>query len=293
MHAAGLARNLGAVRTPGSHNWRCACPCLCGYSITFRDGQGGRLLAHCHGGCSYEQISVALVGYGLFDPDDGDLEASPPVLGVRQPDPARIAHAQEIYARGVEDEKIGVYLRGRAISRASSVLKFLENAPHRLGARLPAMAAAVVDVRGGMTGVHLTFLRMHKDGAVTKVDLKKEFQRQCNGVIKGGAIRLMQHDPGVDLIVAEGIETALSASEIFDLPAWAAGSAGGLKTVELPPEVRRVLIAADNDSSGAGQRSALAAYDRWIAEGRDVGIKAPPDVGDFNDLLMRREDVRH
>jgi Toprim domain len=56
--------------------------------------------------------------------------------------------------------------------------------------------------------------------------------------------------------------------------------------------VRQILIAADNDS--AGRRSALAAFDRWIAEGRDVCIKAPPDVGtDFNDLLMRRVNVEH
>ena len=53
--------------------------------------------------------------------------------------------------------------------------------------------------------------------------------------------------------------------------------------------MRRIIIAADNDVRGAGQRNALAAYDRWTAEGRSVRIKTPPDVGDdFNDVLFKR-----
>ena len=68
-----------------------------------------------------------------------------------------------------------------------------------------------------------------------------------------------------------------------------------MKTLELPATVRAVIIAADNDASGAGQRNALAAYDRWTAEGRSVRIKTPPDIGDdFNDVLTkRRSDARH
>jgi putative DNA primase/helicase len=58
--------------------------------------------------------------------------------------------------------------------------------------------------------------------------------------------------------------------------------------MELPPIVRRIIIAADNDPNGVGQRNALAAYDRWTAEGRSVRIVAPPVVGDdFNDVLLK------
>ena len=52
--------------------------------------------------------------------------------------------------------------------------------------------------------------------------------------------------------------------------------------------MRRIVIAADNDASGVGQRNALAAYDRLRAEGRSVRIVAPPFVGDdFNDVLLK------
>ena len=289
MSVAGMAYRLGGQRQ--GRNWRVpSCPRGCGYSLSLSDGEDGRLLAFCFGGCDFNEIMLALVEYGLLDGDDVDPGA--PQGGRVAPDRddvdqrRRIQQARDIYAGGAWDERIGVYLRAREIGRASPVLRFSEHAPHRLGARLSAMLAPVVDVDGEQTGTHLTYLR--HDGA-GKVDLPKEFQRESRGVIHGGAIRLIPFDPGVELGLAEGIETSLSFAELFDLPCWSAVYAGGLKTIELPANVRRIIIAADNDVSGAGQRNALAAYDRWTAEGREVRIKCPPNAGDdFNDVLIKR-----
>ena len=189
------------------------------------------------------------------------------------------------YGSGVSDERIAVYLKSREIGLTSPVLRFQEQAPHRLGARLPAMLAPVVNVTGEQIGVHLTYLRC---GGAGKATLPKEYQRECRGVIHGGAIRLAEHDPDTELLTGEGVESTFSAMQLFGLVGWAAVYAGGLKTMELPPEVRRIVIAADNDESGVGQRNALAAYDRWTAEGRSVRIMAPPVVGDdFNDVLLK------
>jgi putative DNA primase/helicase len=291
MSAAAIARQLGAARQ-GS-NWRCSCPRNCGYALALSDGEDGRLLAFCFGGCDFDQVMLALVEFGLLDGDDNDTPHEPRLTAAPQRDAAeRIAHAREIYDSGVRDDRIEIYLRSRSIELASLVLRFSEHAPHRLGARLPAILAPVVDMAGEQTGVHLTYLRPDGGG---KADLPKEFQRECRGVIRGGAIRLAEHDPDDELIVGEGLESVLSAMQIFGLAGWSAVFAGGLKTVELPPDIRTIVIAADNDVSGAGQRNAIAAYDRWIAEGRSVRIKAPPDVGDdFNDVLIkRRSNARH
>ena len=154
------------------------------------------------------------------------------------------------------------------------------------------MLAPVVNVTGEQTGVHMTYLRRDGGG---KADLPKEFQRECRGVIHGGAIRLAEHDPDAELVVGEGVESTFRAMQLFGLPCWSAVYAGGLQTLDLPPDVRSIIIAADNDVSGVGQRNALAAYDRWTAEGRSVRIKSPPDAGDdFNDVLTkRRTDARH
>ena len=73
------------------------------------------------------------------------------------------------------------------------------------------------------------------------------------------------------------------------LPTWATLSTSGLRAVILPPEVETVIIAADADE--AGEVAAQAAARRFIAEGRKVKIARPPKGMDFNDLLLKPENV--
>jgi putative DNA primase/helicase len=221
----------------------------------------------------------------LDDDDDDDLHVSRCVTVCQRDNTERIAHARQIYNDGGWDERIAVYLCSRGIHLTSPVLWFSEQAPHRLGARVAAMLAPVVNITGEQTGTHLTYLRGDGSG---KAELPKEYQRESRGLIHGGAIRLIPFEPDVELVLAEGLETSLAASELFGLACWSAVYAGGLCSLVLPSEVRRIVIAADNDASGVGQRNALAAYDRWAAEGRSVRIVAPPVVGDdFNDVLLK------
>src|SRR6516164_890408 len=283
MSAAAIARHLGATRQ--GNNWRCACPRGCGYGLSFRDGEDGRLLAFCFGGCPFDRIIAALVEYGLLDDDGDDSQVSRSVTVCQRDGAQRIALARQIYGSGALDERIAVYLRSRRIRLISPVLRFAEQAPHRLGARLPAMLAPIVDVVGEQIGVHLTYLRRDGGG---KAELTKEYQRECRGAVRGGSIRLLPFNPDLALLLSEGVESGLAATQLFGLPSWSAVYAGGLRTVALPSEVRRIVIAADNDASGVGQRNALAAYDRWSAEGRSVRIVVPPVVGDdFNDVLLK------
>jgi putative DNA primase/helicase len=61
----------------------------------------------------------------------------------------------------------------------------------------------------------------------------------------------------------------------------------------LPPIVRTVIILADHDVSGAGERAARTAAARWLAEGRRVRIAMPPQPAtDFNDVLLGRAYAR-
>ena len=75
MGAAAIARQLGATRQ--GHNWRCPCPLGCGYALSLSDGEDGRLLAFCFGGCEFDQVMSALVEYGLLDDDDSDSLLTP------------------------------------------------------------------------------------------------------------------------------------------------------------------------------------------------------------------------
>jgi putative DNA primase/helicase len=154
---------------------------------------------------------------------------------------------------------------------------------HRNGNYYPAMVAPIVDVSGEQIGVHKTFLWPDGSG---KADLPKEEQRETYGPRKGGAVRLGQYRAGVPLLIGEGIETVIAAMQLFDLPGWAALCADGIEALQLPDEVQKVIIAADRDANGVGQRAALVARERGEREGRGVEILTPPVAGaDFNDVL--------
>jgi putative DNA primase/helicase len=291
--AATLARNLDEHARYHNGNWHCACPLGCGYDVSLRDADD-KLLACCFGGCEFHEIENALVEFGLYD--DDTFEASHSVPG-HQPDPRdrelKMDHARRLYEASVEDALVAVYLRSRDLAITSPVLRFLLQASHRIGVRLPAMIAPVTGVEGAVTGVHLTYLKADGSGlAFTKPDKTKgerDLRRQCEGVIAGGSIRLAPHNPDQELIIAEGVETTLAAMEWHRLPGWSAVYAGGLKTAQIPSEIRRILIVADHDESGCSQRNAVTASQRWKAEGRTVRIWMPDTLGDdANSFLIKK-----
>jgi Toprim domain len=289
--AATIGRNLDGWRQGA--NWRCSCP-ICDYPLAIADGEEGQILAFCHGGCSFSELEGVLVDYGLYD--DDDYEALRQTIA-REPDPEeiqrRVGNARWLYSAAVESPLIAVYLRSRSISIISPVLRLIPSEWHRpkTGVPFSAMAAPVTDITGEVTGIHLTFLKPDGSGQAYPKPEKSERdrRRQCHGVITGGAIRLVPHDPDRELIVAEGIESCLAAMEWFDLPGWSAVSAGGLKRLRLPPEIRRILIIADHDANGCSQRNAVAATRQWETEGRAVRIWAPETIGDdANDFLKEK-----
>jgi putative DNA primase/helicase len=86
--------------------------------------------------------------------------------------------------------------------------------------------------------------------------------------------------------VAEGIETALAASQLSGRPAWACLSAHGMESLQLHHPVRDVLIAADNDANEAGQNAARALARRLLAAGLVARMRWPDVPGtDWLDVL--------
>jgi putative DNA primase/helicase len=101
---------------------------------------------------------------------------------------------------------------------------------------------------------------------------------------EGCAVRLM---PCGDVLgIAEGIETALSAAMIDDVPVWAALNTSLLAKFEPPPGVVRLRVYADRDE--AGLASALRIVERL--QGRtqlEIRIPTAP-AKDWNDTLISR-----
>src|SRR5579884_3986709 len=177
------------------------------------------------------------------------------------------------------------YLRARGLDLPScDDLRFHPDLVHwesRTG--WPAMVAVIRDAKGETIGLHRIWLA--PDGA-GKASVKNN--RKMLGRTSGGAVRLSAPADGL-LGLAEGIETALAVMTACpDMPVWAALSAGNLEQIELPSGITRVIILADHDASGTGQRAAEAAAFRLHQQGCRVFIASPPQEGDdFNDLLCR------
>src|SRR4249919_197920 len=100
------------------------------------------------------------------------------------------------------------------------------------------------------------------------------------GPCRGGAVRLA----APVLMVGEGIETCPAAMRVTGLSAWAALSTSGLGKLDLPKDVRDVIVLVDGDDSG--EAAARDCAWRWKREGRRVRIARPPQGMDFNDMLV-------
>jgi phage/plasmid primase-like uncharacterized protein len=146
------------------------------------------------------------------------------------------------------------------------------------------MLAAIVSGGGNLVAVHRTYLR--EDGAAkAPIDPTK----MSLGALTGGpAIRLNEAAP--EIVIAEGIETALAAGVLTALPAWAAISAGNMHHVmTLPDIVRAVTISVDPDP--AGESAARAAATRWRADGKAVRFLTFPGGRDAADILKDRPNA--
>jgi phage/plasmid primase-like uncharacterized protein len=148
----------------------------------------------------------------------------------------------------------------------------------RRGPHRPALVVAITDPGGSLCGVELTYLT--GDGQRARLRLP----RKTVGVLPAGsAVRL---DPvGPDLLVAEGVFSALSASERFGLPAWALLSTSNLRAWSPPAGVRRILIAGDRGPDGERSAGILAA--RLRGQGVRVTVRwPPPPFGDWNETAV-------
>jgi len=240
-------------------------------SLAVRE-RGGQILLHCHAGCSQSAVIEKVRELGLR------LTANDP--GTAHADTSAAARRIWTQTRPADGTGVEQYLRSRGIvlPKIPEALRYHPSLRHADGSMLPAMVAGVQDVAGAVVAIHRTFLRPDGSG---KADV--EPAKKMLGKTARCAVRITQF--AERMIVGEGIETVLSVNVATGLPALAALSTTGMLNLELPPEVRDIIIAADPDEPGRAAASRAAA--RWRAEGRTVRI-AVPLAGDFNDVLREQ-----
>lgn len=148
------------------------------------------------------------------------------------------------------------------------------------GRRYPAMVAKVVTHDDRAVNLHLTLVT---EGG-QKAPVEKPRRVMPGKLPDGCAIRL---SPAAEVMgVAEGIETALSASIMSGVPVWACINKTILAKWEPPKIARRILIFADNDANFSGQAKAYHLANRLAVQHKlDVEVLIPPEIGeDWNDV---------
>jgi len=141
----------------------------------------------------------------------------------------------------------------------------------------PALIAAVTDLDGKITGAHRTWL---DPSGRSKASLDQP--RRAMGCLAGNGVRFgIARDV---LTAAEGIETTLALKTIMpSMPMVAALSAAHLAALILPPNLRRLYVARDNDEAS---RLALARLRGRVGASRIDVRTLEPKAEDFNaDLL--------
>jgi putative DNA primase/helicase len=290
MTAETTAKALGGRKAGGGWIARCPTHDDRDPSLSIRDADDGKVLVRCHAGCDQQKVIAALKGRGIWQGTDrwrGTLIRSQPSPAAKDEpdhhDAERTQTALRFWGASVPatGTLVETYLRARGIVMPiPATLRFHGGTKHARGKFWPAMIALVMrGTDGAPLAIHRTFLA--RDGT-SKAPI--EPAKMMLGPCRGGAVRL---GPITDrLLVAEGIETALSAMQATGQAAWAALSTSGLRALELPVEARDVVALADGDEPG--EAAAHDAARRWKRGGRRVRIARPPRGFDFNDVLLGR-----
>jgi putative DNA primase/helicase len=286
MTAEAVAKALGGRKAGAVWMARCPAHDDRAPSLAIADAKNGKVLVRCHAGCDQRDVIAALHARGAW-PDTGrgtrqflrkaGRQPAKPVCDALKRTEAALAIWRA--SRPAEGTPVETYLRSRGLTiPVPPSLRFQAGLKHPSGGVWPAMVALVTDGgAGNPIGIHRTFL--DRDGN-RKAPI--EPAKMMLGPCRGGTVRLAQ--PGEALMVGEGIETCLAAMQATAQAAWAALSTSGLRNLDLPREVRDVIVLADGDDPGeaAAQDCAWS----WKREGRRVRIARPPQGMDFNDLLI-------
>lgn len=264
------------------------CPICAGkdrYRFDDKGGRGTFICSHCGSGDGFRLLQEVL-GMSFseaakqIDRIVGTVPASP--IAPERTDASKIRALTQVWEGSsavTHGDPVWLYLNRRlglelipADLRFHPGLRYTDEDGKDLG-RFPAMLAKIRYPDGLGASIHRTYLTM--DGYKAQVLQPKKIM--AGKPLNTGCVRLGA--AGRMLGIAEGIETALAASQRFGVPVWAATNAVLLEAWVPPAGVECVLIAGDNDASFTGQAAAFGLARRLAQKGIDVEVQLPDQTG--------------
>lgn len=277
------------------------CP-LCGGKDRFRwdnrEGKGTYICGQCGAGDGMK-LAIEYSGKtfrevaGMIDGMVGNLTPETP-----RPDlspEARRDILRDTYRATQPIEQGDVahrYLASRCVDELiyPDALRFAPALRDGDGGVRPCMVAMVgVHGRARFVSMHRTFLKPDGSGKAEMASPRK----MMPGDLPDGSCVMLSEYTGGPLGIAEGIETAMSASALYEMPVWAAINSSLLAKWTPPEGCDEVAVFADNDPKFGGAAAAYALAHRLAVKGIAVTVHMPDELGtDFNDVHMAREKSR-
>lgn len=247
----------------GSGNYFCSCS---------KGDKGGMALLMCCKGYSYAEACKEV---------ENMVGTATPTSIKPSKDPAILLNKM----RGIlkpSGDAVKSYLANRGLEakwpmREANLMYYSSGNPVGL---YDAMVCPVVSVDGKPLTYHVTYLA---DGKKANLDPSRKLMTPTKP-ISGSAIRLC--DPAEEMGVAEGIETAMSATKLFQVPTWSCINSEMLSEFKPPAIIKKLWIFGDNDRSYAGHAAAYKLAKRMAAQGIECLVSFPREYGDWNDVLM-------
>lgn len=146
----------------------------------------------------------------------------------------------------------------------------------------PAMVAAARNSRGNITGVHITYLT--EDSRKLSDERTERKARKQRGTIKGAAVRLMPASH--ELMIAEGIETALAASILLGKPCWSVLSSTNIQNFRIPEGVKKLTLCVDSDDAGYKAAEKAMGKIQPVNRCKIQAVAWSGKGNDFNDALF-------
>ena len=278
-----IVEALGGQWQPNGAMCRCPAHADRTPSLSVRPGHR-RLLFHCFAGCEAAVIIQSLRALRLISGSSGARGTIPAPANTKSLAPLAARIWSE--ARSATGTPAQRYLQARGIDLLPGELRFHPRTPRGrapLTSFNPAMIVAVKD-DAGLVGIHRTFFASGHDGLACVPPAKLALGR-----LGSGAVRLAPPADGV-LGLAEGVETALSAWQLFNTPCWATLGTERFRHVAVPGSVRRLILFLDNDA--AGRRAERLSREAHLRTRISVEVQHPDRAGqDWNDVLRQARGI--
>lgn len=181
---------------------------------------------------------------------------------------------------------VSKYLRARGLVLTPNDILFCPNCYESdTKTKIPAMMGIIRNKSGEGISIHRTYLNNDKKA---DIDSPKKIMPVKEPLL-GSSVRLFNPDDKIfksgTLGVAEGIETAMAASQLFQIATWSCLSTSILESFDPPDGINEIWIFSDNDANFAGQKSAYILANRLYLKDYLVKVMIP-DRADWNDELI-------